>query len=195
MPTAFTEHVETTPPPHKRWTRAEYQTLASTGVWDLQHYELVDGELVSKMGKKRPHTNTLTALFEWLLEVFGKGYVQPEAPIDVAPEDNPTNEPEPDLIVLVKPFREYRTGNPKPADLRLVIEVADSTLGFDLREKATLYARAGISDYWVVDVVGRRIIVHRDPHGEYRSVVSYQEHESVSPFAAPGHAFAVREAF
>src|SRR5262249_18344009 len=107
MPTAFTEHIEPTPPPHKRWTRAECEALASTGVWDLQRYELINGELVTKMPKNRPHLNTLTALFEWLLDVFGKGYVQSEAPIDVAPEDNPTNEPEADLIVLAKPYREF----------------------------------------------------------------------------------------
>ena len=81
--------------------------------------------------------------------------------IDVAPEDNPTNEPEPDLVVLAKPSGEYRERNPRPSDLRLVVEISDSTLGFDLTVRAELYARAGIIEYWVVYVAARRLIVLR----------------------------------
>jgi hypothetical protein len=76
---------------------------------------------------------------------FGERYVNVEAPIDVAPEDNPTNEPEPDLIVLTRPSLEFDRNPQAVADLRLVIEISDSTLGFDLKTKAALYARAGIA--------------------------------------------------
>ena len=62
-----------------------------------------------------------------------------EAPIDVAPEDHLANKPEPDLIVLSKPSREFKD-NPQPSDLRLVVEIPDSTLSFDLTTKAGLYA-------------------------------------------------------
>lgn len=80
----------------------------------------------------------------------------------------------------------FLTSNPQPADLLLVVEIANTTLGFDLTTKARLYARAGIADYWVLDVPGRRLIVHRYPSGgEYRSVSSYDEEESVAPLAAP----------
>jgi len=78
----------------------------------------------------------------------------------------------------------------------LLVEIANTTLGFDLTTKARLYARAGIADYWVVDVPWRRIIVHRDPvDGEYRMVVSYAEGELVSPLAAAGTELRVREIF
>jgi Uma2 family endonuclease len=156
---------------------------------------LIEGELISKMGKKRPHTNVMVIMHAWLLRVFGEQYINPETPIDVAPEDNPTNEPEPDLIVLSKPSREFKDANPQPADLRLVVEISDSTLGFDLTTKAALYARARIVEYWVVDIPGRRIIVHRDPQdGQYRSVVAYAEQESVKPLAAPDSEFPVGSA-
>jgi len=156
---------------------------------------LIEGELISKMGKKRPHANAIAAVHAWLLRVFGEQYVNQEAPIDVAPEDNPTNEPEPDLIVLAKLSREFKD-NPQPADLRLVVEISDSTLGFDLTTKARLYARARIVEYWVVDIPGRRIIVHRDPQeGQYRSVVAYSEQESVKPLASPGCELPVGSAF
>jgi Uma2 family endonuclease len=174
----------------------ECATLDASGLWDQQRLELIDGELISKMGKKRPHVNALVAVQAWLVLTFGEQFVNPEAPIDVAPEDNPTNEPEPDLIVLTRPSREFRAANPKPADLRLVVEISDSTLGFDLRTKAELYARAGIIEYWVVDVAARHLIVHRDPReGLYCSVTAYGEQESASPLASPQSGFRVAIAF
>ncbi len=106
---------------------------------------MVHGELISKLGKKRPHLNALVAVQAWLVRTYGEQFVNPETPIDVAPEDNPTTEPEPDLVVLAKPSREFRDANPRPADLRLVVEISDSTLGVDLTTKAELYARAALS--------------------------------------------------
>jgi Uma2 family endonuclease len=185
-----------TDPPRKRWTRAECATLESSGLWDQQRLELVHGELISKMGKKRPHVNALVAVQAWLVRTFGEQFVNPEAPIDVAPEDNPTNEPEPDLVVLARPSREFVDANPRPADLRLVVEISGSTLGFDLTTKAELYARAGVIEYWVVDVAARRLIVHRDPRqGLYRSVTAYSEEETVVAIASPREDFRVGDAF
>ena len=199
MPTVVTERPyrpAPTDPPRKRWTRAECLSLESTGLWDQQRLELVDGELISKMGKKRRHVNALVAVQDWLIRTFGAQFVNPEAPIDVAPEDNPTNEPEPDLVVLAKPSREYEDANPRPGDLRLVVEISDSTLGFDLTAKAELYARAGIVEYWVIDVSARRLIVHRDPGaGIYRSVTVYSEDEAASPLASPVSSFKIADMF
>jgi Uma2 family endonuclease len=183
-------------PPRKLWTRAECVALEASGLWDQQRLELVHGELISKMGKKRPHVNALVAVQAWLVRTFGAKFVNPEAPIDVAPEDNPTNEPEPDLVVLSRPSREFQDANPRPADLRLVVEISDSTLGFDLTTKAELYARAEIVEYWVVDVAARRLIVHREPReGLYRSVTAYGEDETVGPLASQHSEFRVADAF
>jgi len=77
-----------------------------------------------------------------------------------------------------------------------VVEIADTTLAFDLTVKAALYARAGILEYWVLDLTGRRLIVHRDPKGGgYASVTAYSEHESIAPLSAPGSIFEVRNVF
>src|SRR5208337_2388545 len=128
--------------------------------------------------------------------VFGARFVNHEAPIDVAPEDNPTNEPIPDLIVLKRKFTGFRSAKPQPRDLDLVVEIADTSLAFDLTVKAALYARAGIGDYWVLDVPGRRLIVHRDPRGgQYESVTAYSEQEGLAPLAALGSAFQVHTVF
>ena len=185
-----------TDPPRKRWTRRECAVLEESGLWDRQHLELVEGELITRIGKKRPHVNALTVLHAWCIRVFGEEYVNSEAPIDVAPEDNPTNEPEPDLIVLRRPSGEFRDANPQPGDLRLAIEISDSTLGFDLTAKAELYARAGIVEYWVLDIQARRLVAHRDPQdGLYRSVTVYSEGEPVAPLASPDCEFRAGAAF
>src|SRR5438105_818826 len=112
MPTVITETPRVPPPPayppRKRWTRQECVALETSGIWAQQHLELIEGELISKMGKKRPHTNVVIVMQAWLVRTFGEQFVNPETPIDVAAEDNPTNEPEPDLIVLSKPSREFK---------------------------------------------------------------------------------------
>ena len=76
--------------------RADLVALEASSSPVREHLELVHGELISKIGKKRPHVNALVAVQAWLVRTFGEQFVNPEAPIDVAPEDNPTNEPEPD---------------------------------------------------------------------------------------------------
>jgi Uma2 family endonuclease len=198
MPIALTEKpapVVPPDPPRKRWTRAQCAALEASGLWEQERLELVEGELISKMGKKRPHVNSFTVLQAWLTQVFGWRFVNSEAPIDVAPEDNPTNEPVPDLIVLRRDQSSY-TSNPRSQDLQLVLEIAHSSLNFDLSVKAALYARAGIVEYWVLDVSGRRLLVHRNPRsGVYTDVAAYSEHENVSPLAAPQAQFHVADAF
>ena len=183
-------------PNRKRWTRAECQALESTGMWNTEKLELIEGDLIDRMGKNRPHVNTMMLVMEWLIGVFGIRQITTEAPVDIAPEDNPTSEPEPDLTVLAQPRQAYGAVNPRPADIRLAVEISDTTLAFDLRVKGRLYARAGIVEYWVVDVDGRRIVVHRNPQGgAYADVKSYGVGESVEPLSAPGKALAVEDAF
>ena len=73
-------------------------------------------------------------------------------PLDVAADDNPASEPQPDAYVTQRPAAEIKDGNPGPKDVALVVEVADSIFQFDANIKARLYARAGIQDYWLVDL-------------------------------------------
>ena len=80
-------------PPRKRWTRTELKPLEASGLFDQERVELIEGELLTKLGRNRPHIDTLTLVLLWLVQVFGARFVNPEAPIDLAPEDNPANEP------------------------------------------------------------------------------------------------------
>jgi Uma2 family endonuclease len=198
MPTLVTNIPESSPapaPPRKRWTREQCAPLEASGLFEQERLELVVGELISKMGKNRPHVNASMLLLEWIQDTFGRRFVNAEAPIDVGPDDNPWSEPEPDLIVLKREYSNFKSGNPQPHDLALVIEISDSSLAFDLTTKARLYARAGIEEYWVLDVAGRRLIAHRSPvSGNYTSVVAYGENEMIAPLAAPVAGFRPAEA-
>jgi Uma2 family endonuclease len=196
MPVAVTEIPAGLDIPRKRWTRAEFDALADCGALEWQELELVEGELINKMGKKRPHVTSATRLQKLLVAIFGFDYVNPEPSIDVSPQDNPTSEPMPDLIVLSRDPLEVTDRNPRPDELALVAEIADTTLDFDLSIKAGLYARAGIVEYWVQDVTGRRIIVHRDPReGRHQSVLAYGSEESVAPLSAPNSPIRVKDSF
>jgi hypothetical protein len=196
MPIALTDMpvpVAPPDPPRKRWTRAECDVLEASGLLDQESLELVEGELISRAGRKRPHVNSLTEVHGWLVQVFGWRFVNLGAAIDVAPQDNPTNEPVPDLIVLGQDESQF-TSNPRAQDLLLVVEIADTSLNFDLTVKAALYARAGVSECWVLDVGGRRLLVHRNPRsGAFADVAAYSEHESASPLAAPHAQFHVAD--
>ncbi|MBY0506598.1 MAG: Uma2 family endonuclease [Bryobacteraceae bacterium] len=169
--------------PRKKWTRDECAQLS--GLFDLHQYELINGELIKKMGKNHPHVWTLLLLAKWLQSVFPAFTIVTEAPIDVRPEDNPASDPEPDAVVLTKPYNELAP-RPKSTDVRLVAEVSDTTLAFDLSAKAALYARAEIPEYWVLDVTSRRLVVHRSPQaGAYQDIRVYADSESLAPLAAP----------
>ena len=183
-------------PPRKRLTRADCAVLEEAGAFDQERVELIEGELIIKMPKKRRHVRAVTIMCRWLEAVFGPLFVNQEAPIDVAPEDNPTNEPEPDLIVLRPNYVDSWSDQPQSHDVALIVEIADSTLTFDRTVKARLYARAGIPEYWLWDLQGRRLIVHRDPrNGQYETVIAYSEQESVAPLAAPDRQFRIADVF
>ena len=165
--------------PRKVWTRAEVALLPC----ETLSLELVNGELIDRMGKNPPHVYWKSVLRDWLIAQFDGGYVRSEDPIDVAPDDNPTSEPEPDLIVTVRSVKETRGTNPNPEDLRLVVEISDRTYVYDKTVKAELYARAGIQEYWVLDVRtadAPRLLVHREPReGRYCVITTHSHHTAI----------------
>ncbi len=168
----------------KMWTREECDFLVQSGAIDPQRYELLEGELVEKVSKIHPHVRALLLLCNWLREVFGPVCVVQEPSIHLAPRDTPYSDPEPDALVLSHPYDKF-VDKANPEDIVLVVEVSDTSLAVDLTRKAALYARAAIQDYWVLDVNGRRIIVHREPRdGVYQSITAFADDEPVNPLAA-----------
>src|SRR5438128_934892 len=114
-------------PPRKTWTRAQCATLERSGVFDSERIELIEAELINKMGQGRPHANALRSMFRWLQRLFGDEFVSQDESIDVGPGDNPINEPQPDILVFSQEYFKFKSGNPQPEQLRLVVEVADTT--------------------------------------------------------------------
>jgi Uma2 family endonuclease len=141
-------------PRRKKWTRHEIAALATTGVIDVEHLELVEGELFDTLGKNWPHRSTARELYFLLQNIFGQRQVMLEEAIGVAPGDWLTSEPESYVAVVGRPLSSFK-GTPQPEELLLVVEVSYTSLRYDLTTKAGLYARAGIAEYWVVNVNGR----------------------------------------
>ena len=168
----------------KRWTRSDCDFLERLGMLP-RRYELIDGEVIEKVGQNLPHGICVMKAILWLAGIFGGDFVQTQITVEIAADDQATNRPEPDVFVLAKPAQEY-TRTPPASALRLIIEVSDTTLRDDLQIKAPLYARAGVPEYWVLDVSSRRLFVHRSPaNGTYTTVEWYSDAESVSPEASP----------
>jgi Uma2 family endonuclease len=170
-----------TRPRRKLWTRDEVRFLQNSGLLDDGQYELVEGELLQKMPKNEPHVFSTVLTRSWAESVFGGLFVRSQDPIAL----DQYSEPEPDVVVLSKSMREYLTlGTPPADDVRLLIEVSDSTLEYDLTRKAALYARTGVAEYWVLDLPNRRLHVHLDPlEAGYGRILTLAESQTIAPLA------------
>jgi Uma2 family endonuclease len=152
-----------------RWTAPEVARAVAAGILaDPERYELIEGRLVAKMSKKGPHIIVLGRLAAAAWAAVGaSAAVRTEAPVDLSEE----SQPEPDLCIAAGRDIDYRERHPRPEEIRLVVEVSSTTLSDDLGWKLALYARAGVPEYLVIDVAGRRALLHTDPREErYRSV-------------------------
>lgn len=184
---------EESAPNRIRWTRHQCDAIVDAGILHGR-YELVDGEILTKMGQKPLHAAVIQLLTAWLAQGFGVQFVRIQLTIDVSESSPLYDEPEPDAAVTAQPATAYISRHPGPADLLLLVEVADSTVRFDLSKKAALYARAGIQDYWVLDLPGRVVYVHRQPAEEgFAEIVVYSANERIAPLARPEAAVMVSD--
>ena len=140
-----------------------YHAMRDAGILgEDDHVELLVGLLVPKMTKNPPH-RLATGLIRQALESTTPAgyYVDSQEPITTS-----DSEPEPDVAIIRGSRRDYGHRHPGPADVALVVEVADESLDRDRGVKLELYARAGVEVYWVVNLRGREIEVHTEPEGE-----------------------------
>lgn len=171
----------------RRWTRSEYHRLAEVGVLrDNEPVELIGGELIVAEPKGRPHQIAVHLVAEALKRAFGDGWFVLDQGSFELDDDS---EPEPDVQVLAGAPRDYLDDRPRrPA---LVVEVSDSSLAFDRSRKAGLYARAGVTDYWILNLIDRILEISRDPRRDpagdfgwrYASVTIHRVGDVVSPLA------------
>ena len=178
-------------PNRYRWRVEACYRLMDLGFLEGR-FEILDGEVISKVGQKPPHRIAIILLVKWLHSLFDALHVQSEGPITLPVPDGVYSEPEPDIVVTREPTTVYVNRHPGPEDLLFVMEVSDTTLRTDLLVKARLYARAGIAEYWVLDLNARQIHVHREPaDGEYRVVTLHAEGESIALAVRPNAPIAI----
>lgn len=167
------------------WTRVDYYHAADVGIFAPdEKLELIEGEILTMSPVGSQHSVTVLRTFQFLVRAFGKDYhINIQEPITLSD----MTEPEPDVIVAMGESGLYEDHHPTPAELRLVVEVSDTTLVFDKTRKAALYNACGIPEYWIVNLPLRQIEVFRDPRidSEYQSVMVATENETISPLRAP----------
>ena len=180
----------------RRWRRVEYERLVDLGIFVGERLELLDGLLAVREPQGSPHAAIVGQIGQVLASAFGTGW-HPRLHAPLALDDD--SEPEPDVAVVAGTYRDYIGAHPSTA--ALVVEVADSSLRLDRRLKSGLYARAGLPEYWIVNLVDRVLEVHRVPQPAvdaaydwaYRSVEVLRPPATVAPLAAPGAHIAVAD--
>ncbi len=166
----------------RRFTVDEYERMGDLDIFRPdERLELVDGQIWVKNQLTPLEATILTLLRHTLGQVFKKGaFVRPQFPL--IPDK--WSMPEPDVAVVVGVPDDYLEEHPRHA--LLVVEISGTTLAADRGTKAAVYARAGIEDYWIVNVVENVVEVHRDPQGSrYKSMKRVTAKGSVTPLAAP----------
>jgi Uma2 family endonuclease len=171
----------------------EYYRMAQAGVFaENARIELIEGEILEMASVGGRHIGAIMALTElWILAAAGRFRVSIKNPLRL----NDWSEPEPDVVLLRHRPDKYRSGDqPSARDAVLVVEVADSSLQYDMRVKLPLYARHGIAEYWIVDLEAATITVCRSPtHDGYDDIETYKENEQIEPLALPGFLIGVAD--
>jgi len=181
----------------RRWTRKEYQQLGALGVLaEDEPVELIDGQLIVAERKTPQHGVVVGLTADALREAFGAGwFVRQQAPIAL----DEHSEPESDVDVVPGGPLDYLIEY--PARPVLVVEAADSSLLLDRHHKGSAYARAGLPDYWIVNLVERQVEVYRRPGTDpaadfgwrYLDVRTLAAGATVTPLALPDARIAVAD--
>ena len=172
-----------------RFTRRQYARMIDHAVLDEDDpIELLDGLLLVKEPQSSPHRTAVLLVAKALEQAFADGwFVQVQSPIIL----DDRSEPEPDVSVVRGTPRDYVDSHPRsPA---LVVEIAQAGLRMARRRKAAAYARAGLADYWIVNLVDRVLEVYREParpgpalgRSRYLSVITLDGAATITPLAAP----------
>lgn len=172
-----------------RWTVAGYDRAASLGFFAGRRVELIEGRVIEMPAQHEPHVAAVVRCDHAAEAAFGPGYaIRRQAPLRFSK----TSEPEPDAAVVPGTPEDYLRGG-APTSALLVIEVSDATLAFDRSIKLALYAKHGIQDYWILNLVEWRLEVHRQPVRDrsakrgyrYGQVTMVDAAGAITPLAKP----------
>jgi len=181
--------------PRYRFSREQYYQMAQMGLFEDKRVELIEGEIVEMTPVGPEHFATGDQIQDVFRRAFGKGYwVRFQGPLTLG-----ESEPEPDVTVIKGNRADYRTKHPETAVL--VVEVADTSLEYDRTYKMSLYARAGIPEYWIVNLRDRQVEVYREPAPMEGTLFGYgykvrevrTSEDTIHPLAKPEVAIRVSE--
>lgn len=171
-----------------RWTADEFYRIGDAGWFEGRKLILLDGEILEMPAPGPMHMTAMGLTDNWLRTAFPAAthWVRNQGGLTLAQDTDPV----PDFAVVPGTPRAY---SKHPRTALLVIEVADTSVAYDTGDKASLYAAAGITDYWVIDVVDMKIRVFRDPAPDppakyghaYRQVTVCGPTDRLAPLAAP----------
>lgn len=183
--------------PHSMlWTRELYATATESGIFGDRRLELIEGEIIEMSPMSSKHGMLIYLVQKVLERVFTNDYiVVAQTPLNLSD----VSEPQPDIAVYTGSAFDYL--DTKPTHALLVVEVADSSLRYDRGQKASLYAKANITDYWIINLKDNTLEIYRtpvaaptQPYGYgYKMVSSLKAQDTVSPLAAPDATISVGE--
>lgn len=145
--------------------------------------ELIYGEVLAMSPIGPPHGASVDRATRFMMKAVGdKAIVRIQGSVRL----DEYSEPQPDVVLLRPKEDFYYSAHPGPSDILLIVEVAESSLAYDRKIKARLYAETGIAEYWVADLKNDRLFAYSEPHEKaYRVVREFQRGDSVAPQLLP----------
>lgn len=180
------------------WTRAEYYRMGKIGLFRDKRVELIEGQVIDMSAMGSPRVTAVMLATRAVGNAFGEGWaVRVQAPLKITLGMGA--DPEPDVAVVEGDIRDCKNEHPQTA--ALLIEVADTSVKYDRQRKGSLYARAWIDDYWIINLKKRQLEVYRNPITDalapfgfkYRDKAIFKEGDSVAPLAKPDSLIAVAD--
>ena len=177
--------------PLVKWSVDDYHLMINSGVLDNRSVELLEGEIIEVSPESPLHRFTNDSIAEYLRkQLQGKAKVFEAHPITL---DN--SEPEPDISIVRLPNTNYLDHHPYPEDIYWLIEVSSTTLQDDLNLKKKIYAKAGINEYWVVDLRNTKLIVFRNPSGDDYKIKNTLNKGAIASLTFPNIQLSVERLF
>ncbi|PSN77465.1 hypothetical protein C8B47_21950 [filamentous cyanobacterium CCP4] len=166
--------VSITQPQVHVWTRQEYHRMAELGFFEGRRVELIEGQVIDMAAMKSPHAAAIDLVDAALQAVFSAdSYIRQQKPFVISD----ISEPEPDVAVVPGTIRDYASAHPSTA--ALIVEVADTSVSYDRTTKGSLYARAGVADYWILNLVKRQLEVYRSPMEDAEALYGWRYGEAI----------------
>lgn len=170
-----------------KWSIEEWHELVEAGMLHNKPVQLLEGEIIEMSPEGIEHSYTNGSVVEYLRELLTEqAHIREAHPITLS-----NSEPEPDVAIVRLPKTIYRNHHPYAEDIYWLIEISRKTLKIDLENKSRIYASNGIPEYWIIDLVNKKIIVHTQPKSNSYIQITEYKTGTVTPLAFPEIAIAL----